>query len=247
MKLSIKHKNGIIGTLLFHCILLTIAIIAEVRQNEPTVFQVLVDPETLDEVPEEKMKKEIDKISKELEKLMERIEKQPIQNVVREQKDDIYKPTQIKPEMTQEEYEREVIRNSLSPEEFQRYIENQPKMPGDEPVAESKLSKPKVEESQPKMVESKGLSTVVYYLDGRKAFYINVPAYRCEGASKVVVNIVVSPEGAVVSAVIDEAKSTLLTDCYRRAALESANSALFEPISERKRQNGRIEYFFLPQ
>jgi len=246
LKLSVKHKNGIIGTLLFHSLLFACLLIFDAEQKPPVVFNVLVDENMLEDSKEEKTQKEIDKLSKELEEINERIKSQQIYNYIQEQKEPISKPTPIRPDMSEEEYERQVVRNSLTEEEFRKYVENRSKYEdlGDEPQAAPNQKK---ESEIPQKVSQAGPSTVIYYLEGRKAYYIRVPAYRCEGASKVVVIIEVSSEGEVIRAVVDEKNSSMLSECYQNAALESAKSAYFSPSDKQKRQSGRIEYYFIPQ
>ena len=74
LKLSFGHKNGIIGTLLFHVIILSIALTSEMKQNPPVTFHVLVDQEMLDETPEEEFSERLKESFQGVEELYEQLE-----------------------------------------------------------------------------------------------------------------------------------------------------------------------------
>jgi hypothetical protein len=245
LKLTFQHKNGIIGTLIFHVLILCFALISEIRQHPPVTFQVLVDPTTLDETPEEEMERLKEELAKEVERLYEQMNRQDIKNVAVNKDYEEQKPTEYKASMTDEEYEREIVRNALNQEEFEKYVENKPTFDDDEKMPE--LKKPK-EKEKPQKSAYKGPATVVYFLEGRSSLYLDIPVYTCEGAAKVAVNIVVNAVGSVTKATVDEQKSVFATDCYRKAALESAKNALFSAAPSGKgNQNGSIVYHFIAQ
>lgn len=243
--MAFQHKNGIIGTLLFHAIILSVALISEMKQYPPVTFQVLVDPATLDETPEEEVERLKEELAKEVERLYEQLDRQELKNVVINKDYDEQKPTEYKASMTDEEYEREIVRNALNQEEFEKYIENKPTFDDDVPVPEQK--KP-IEKEKPQKSAYKGSATVVYYLAGRSSVYLDIPVYTCEGSAKVTVNIEVSPEGQVVKQLVDMQNSVFATECYRNAALESAKNALFSMAPASKgNQKGSIVYHFIAQ
>ena len=53
-----------------------------------------------------------------------------------------------------------------------------------------------------------GPSVVSYYLEGRKASKLSIPAYRCMGAGEVTVLITVDNSGTVIAAKVDESCSS---------------------------------------
>ena len=250
MKLSFGHKNGIIGTLLFHVIILSIALTSEMKQNPPVTFHVLVDQEMLDETPEEELERLKEELSRELEELYEQLGGEEIRNIAvnrdyEELKAAEYKATKYKSTMTDEEYEREIVRNALNQEEFEKYVENKPVFEEEVYVPEKREKK---EKEKPQKTAYKGPATVVYYLDDRTSIYLDIPVYTCEGAAKVTVNIEVAPDGSVVKAVVDQKNSILATECYTKAATESAKSAFFSAASNSKgNQSGSIVYHFVAQ
>ena len=244
LTITSRHRWGIIGTLMFHFMLLTIAYLSEIKQHVPETFMVLIDPESLDETPEEELERRKEELNKEVDKLYKQLDRSdPIKNVAVNKDYEEQKPTEYKPEMTDEEYERELVRNSLNNEEFEKYIENKPTL-------EKEVIVPKKEEVQEKKAQKsayKGPGTVVYFLKGRSSVYLDIPAYTCEGAAKVTVNIEVTADGRVVKTSIDGDKSFFISDCYKKAALESAQSAIFSRVQSPEIQKGTIEFQFIAQ
>ncbi len=92
-----------------------------------------------------------------------------------------------------------------------------------------------------------GPAVISYYLLGRKALYLPVPAYKCEAGGQVVVDIEVNPNGTVGRATIDQSRS-VADDCITQAALRAANDSRFSASSaSSNRQRGSITYLFVPQ
>ncbi len=81
----------------------------------------------------------------------------------------------------------------------------------------------------------------------RHAVKLPVPAYKCAGGGRVVVEVVVSRNGDVLSANVDKSRSTA-DDCMTSAALEMALRARFNvDASAPSRHSGTITYAFVPQ
>jgi hypothetical protein len=90
-------------------------------------------------------------------------------------------------------------------------------------------------------------TTVSYFLEGRWHSYIYIPTYKCQGGGTVLLDIVIDQSGRVVSALIQENKSTA-DPCLREEAYRSAVSARFnaDPKASSK-QLGSMTYVFLAQ
>ncbi len=101
--------------------------------------------------------------------------------------------------------------------------------------------------SKPQERKYSGPSVVSYYLEGRKASKLSIPAYRCMGAGEVTVLISVDNSGAVVAAKVDESVSS--TDgCLRSFAIRAARLSRFSAsASAPARQSGNIVYKFIAQ
>ena len=92
-----------------------------------------------------------------------------------------------------------------------------------------------------------GPSVVSYYLEGRNASKLSIPAYRCMGAGEVTVLITVDNSGTVIAAKVDESVSS--TDgCLRSFAVRAARLSRFSADPKAPaRQTGNIVYQFIAQ
>ena len=92
-----------------------------------------------------------------------------------------------------------------------------------------------------------GPSVISYYLEGRKASKLPIPAYRCMGAGEVTVIITVDPAGTVIAAKVDESCSTA-DGCLRSFAIRAARMSKFSAsTSAQPKQIGNIVYQFIAQ
>ncbi len=90
-------------------------------------------------------------------------------------------------------------------------------------------------------------TTVSYFLEGRWHKYLYIPTYKCQGGGTVILDIVISQSGKVVSALISDNKSTA-DPCLREEAYRSATTAQFNADAKASaKQLGTITYVFLPQ
>ena len=110
------------------------------------------------------------------------------------------------------------------------------------PVIPEKKEEKKQEES----VYS-GPSVVSYFLEGRKASHLPIPAYRCLGAGQVTVLITVNPGGTVIDAKVDDAVSSK-DGCLRNFAVRAARLSKFSAKADAPaKQQGNIVYEFVAQ
>lgn len=92
-----------------------------------------------------------------------------------------------------------------------------------------------------------GPSVISYYLEGRKASRLPIPAYRCMGGGEVTVLISVDPTGTVVTAKVDESCSSS-DGCLRAFAIRAARISKFSASPDAPpKQNGNIVYQFIAQ
>lgn len=115
---------------------------------------------------------------------------------------------------------------------------------------EDEVALPGKKEQEKKDKESKsysGPSVVSWYLEGRKASRLPIPAYRCLGGGEVTVLIKVDPQGNVIDARIDEGSSTQ-DSCLRNFAVRAARMSKFSASpTAPARQEGNIVYQFIAQ
>ena len=85
----------------------------------------------------------------------------------------------------------------------------------------------------------------VYDLQGRSlgTGALPVPVYNVQDEGRVVVTIVVNPEGAVIRTSINKRTNTV-NPALRRAALEAAQKARFNAVDGVDNQSGTITYYF---
>ena len=92
-----------------------------------------------------------------------------------------------------------------------------------------------------------GPSVVSYFLEGRKASHLPIPAYRCLGAGQVTVLITVDPAGKVIATKVDEAVSSK-DGCLRSFAVRAARLSRFSAKADAPaKQQGNIVYEFVAQ
>lgn len=93
----------------------------------------------------------------------------------------------------------------------------------------------------------KGPSVLSWTLDGRSAFSLPIPVYKCQGGGDVSVKISVGRNGYVTSAQIIEG-SSVSDGCIRAAALSAAKRSRFSASETAPNpQTGEIVYRFIPQ
>ena len=92
-----------------------------------------------------------------------------------------------------------------------------------------------------------GPSVLSYSLKGRKGRYLEVPAYKWYGAGDVTVIIGVDRTGRVISAKVDEAKSSKDRNLYALAISAALNSEFTALAAAPNPQSGSIVYRFIRQ
>lgn len=113
-------------------------------------------------------------------------------------------------------------------------------------VADPNPIKQDTQEEKQEVVYS-GPSVVSYYLDGRKASRLPIPAYRCMGGGEVTVLISVDPTGTVIAAKVDEGNSAA-DGCLRAYAVRAARLSKFSASATAPpKQSGNIVYQFIAQ
>ena len=87
-------------------------------------------------------------------------------------------------------------------------------------------------------------SSISFSLLGRSALDIPNPIYTCDRSGKVVINITVNAEGAVISTSVNKASSSTSNECLTNKAMEYAAGAVFSKMPGRNSQPGTITYNF---
>lgn len=87
-------------------------------------------------------------------------------------------------------------------------------------------------------------SSISFSLVGRSAINIPNPVYTCDTSGRIVVNIEVNDEGAVVHTSVNKSSSSSSNECLIDQALEYAAGARFSALPGRDSQPGTITYNF---
>ena len=240
-RLSSEEKAGIYTTVIVHLAVVIVLLLAGLDWSIKQEKGFLMDFSQLEE--KERLQEEIERLEKEAafkESIAQRLQQEidaapPVRGVAVDRaalKDDrgtnaeqLYKDAQ----RLQEELARG---HEIQQED---YADPNPVKPAQE--------EPKKEDAP---VYS-GPSVVSYYLDGRKASKLPIPAYRCMGAGQVTVLIKVAPNGTVVDAKVDESVSSA-DKCLKEFAVRAARLSKFSAKADAPaRQQGNIVYEFVAQ
>lgn len=143
-----------------------------------------------------------------------------------------------------EDYKDELIKNALSDEEYDKYIDKEYEYDIEEIKEEQTSEK---NEKQKKEQNYQGATYIRYNLKDRHERKLIIPTYKCEGYGKVVVKIAVNKLGKVIKTEIISSSANS-TDCLKEAALSSAKNSLFDKnINAPEKQTGTISYTFKQQ
>lgn len=140
--------------------------------------------------------------------------------------------------------------NRFEQEEFERLRKERETGDQENAPAPSENNKPQEEPQENYDYFGKSFNgnvTALADVPGRNPSNIHIPGYLCKGGGKVEVLVVVDQAGYVVSASIDEPKSTQ-DDCLLEEAVNSALKSKFAAKSDApKKSPGKIVYRFIPQ
>lgn len=240
-RLSQEDKAGIYTTVIVHLMVVIILLIAGLDWTIRKENTFVLDFSALEE--KERLQEEIERLQEEAafkESIAERLQQQldaapPVRGIAVDRgalKDD--RGTDA------EQLYRDAQRLQ---EELARGYEVQE----DEVVEPAPVIPDKKEEKKESEAVYSGPSVVSYYLEGRKASHLPIPAYRCMGAGQVTVLITVDPGGTVIGAKVDESVSA--TDaCLRSFAIRAARLSKFSAKADAPaKQTGNIVYEFVAQ
>ena len=241
-KLSGEDKAGIYITVIVHLTVIIILLLSQIgavlRKDNSFVIDFSREEalEQLEKEEQERLEQEAfdDEISQRIQEMMEGTSGTAFRNVAVNRsalKDD--RGTDA--EKLYEDAERlaQELKNGVDLEPDEDYAEVAPQ------TQTKKEEKPVREYSGP--------SVVSYYLEGRKASKLPIPAYRCYGGGMVTVIITVDNAGNVVAAKVQEEVSTD-DRCLREFAVRAARLSKFSSDPKAPaRQAGNIFYQFISQ
>ena len=242
-----RHRVGILVTIIIHLLLVLFFMVTEFGNMKRKIDkqQVLIDF-----VDPEAMQKEIDQKKAEIKQLTQQelvktLEKEYIgKNIAVNQADN--DPKQSIDKMVNDikgELNIKDRPSSSSAPEIHKQAEPDAKVESNP----QKDQKPVLNEKGERTYY-KGATTISYFLEGRTDVYMPVPVYKCQGSGKVVLEIIVNPNGYVMSIALNKAESQITEDCLLEAATRAALTTRFNAKgSAPEKQRGKITYIFIAQ
>lgn len=226
-----EHLNGILGTIIFHLILLISFLFVKISTIDKSgESRFIIEIEEPIEMEEEKLEVEKEK----LEKLLPGLDREVRRNIA------VNTARQVEEEISTEKYIEQLKKElniSDPPDNWKEQLEAQYAKP------EKNEEKKKTDDQ-----EFSGLTNIEYYLENRTDRYIHVPVYKCEGSGMVTIQIVVSQQGEVLNTSVDSKATTVTDPCFIEEATRAAKKSHFNPdINAPVRQKGTITYNFIAQ
>ncbi len=237
-----RHKYGIIGTLLFHTVLMAVLILGQVSSvplpAEQAPIELALESEATEAEAQPHKEEQEPGAAQPVTNVASNITATPEQSLSRSAR-----------ERMAEHVERDLL--NMEKSEFDRLAQERREQGKEISVPQldpSKFDKSNYMEKPPKPVKVEGLTTVSYDLVGRSHIVLEVPAYLCKGSGKIVVRVAVDRSGNVSKAELDPAASTAISGCMAENALLSASGARFNSSAAAAQpQRGTITYIFLAQ
>ena len=238
---NLENKAGLYLTIIFHLVVIIVLLVYQIDSTMKAETSFVLDfskQEELEKQEEIRVLKE--EVSKQLDEMIAaaRASQAPIRNIA---VDASNKPLKDDRNTDADQLYKDAERLAKELKAGQNAIEE------DATEETVDLSSKKSEENEQTSQPYSGASVLSYRLDGRKARYLPIPAYKCYGGGDVVVIINVDQTGRVVGAKVNEAGTTG-DGCMKREAVKAAKLSRFSGSQTAPDpQVGEIVYRFIPQ
>jgi hypothetical protein len=248
MKRNDGRLAGILGTVIFHLLAAVIFMSFQVRslqkENEK-IFRIEFEESPEPESEEEKIEIPLSTLEKILQGDNEML------NIARNL------ANKADPTVNRDDYidrvKEELIKSGQLDEN--NYIDEwrEKALNGDENLAMEKEQPKTIEQEKPTASQEmasnfQGPTRIYYNLEGRTHTYLPIPIYKCEGAGKIMISIVVNLKGIVEDAKVNTGESTTTNPCLIETALQAALLSRFNAdVDAPRTQKGTITYHFVAQ
>ena len=226
--------NGILGTILFHLVLVLFFLlvkVGDVRRKQMEYYPIEFEEELVDI---EEIIKEIESMRAEIPTLEDEVRRNIALNVA----------DKINDQISTEKYIEE-LKEELGIENLEQYLDRS--LPDEDNISYSEEQEADENEESDSDEEYSGPTNVTYFLENRFKKYLPIPVYTCKGGGLVRVNIVVNQKGKVISTSISPESDTR-EECLLETALKYAVRTKFNSdYNADPRQDGYIMYQFIPQ
>jgi len=237
-KIKSEQRVGVYLTLIFHLVVLIVLLLVSINSLVAPEASFVLDFTKQEQRENEQREIELrEEISRELDNLLA-VPRRQIRNVAvdvgAQLKDDRHSnPDRVYEEARELQRKLDASKEDALKEESTETVDLNP-----EPEKEKK------KEESPTY---KGPSVISYRLDGRKAHFLPVPAYKGYGSGDVFVEIVVNPRGRVIDARVMESISSADKSLHDFAIEAAMRSRFAASESSGPRQTGEIHYRFIGQ
>lgn len=240
-KQSKESKVGLYTTVIFHLVIVIILLISSIGVTMQKESSFVLDFSKQEQIEKEKEIVEFkEKVSKELDQMIAQSRNQRVRNVAVDAGEKLKDDRSKNPSQVYNEARR--LQNSLD-------AARQRSMALDKEDADhyASLNKSREEEQSSNTKAYSGPSVISYTLDGRKAQYLPVPAYKGYGSGDVAVKIYVNMKGRVVDAEVIESLSTSDSSLWDFAIAAAKRSRFTASTTAPATQIGEIVYRFIAQ
>ncbi|MDR2036778.1 MAG: hypothetical protein LBQ60_02525 [Bacteroidales bacterium] len=237
-----EHYIGILTTIALHLFIISMILVLKIRTNAQRDYSIMLDMSLIQELPEDPTEETRQEES--VQELVQTLNQEyNVRNI----------PVNVAENRAIENIDKMVrdIKNEMNitdppdpytPEEIaqqeQELLEEEARI-YDEKYPENEMGERTVYQ---------GPTTVSYDLSDRRHISMPIPAYKCLGHGKIVVDIVVNRKGYVLSAEINKSKSDSQDPCLTEAAKRDAERSRFNNSSSApNKQQGSITYIFFAQ
>ncbi len=236
MRLTPDQKAGLLITAIIHLAVIVVLLLFQVGYSVQRENSFVLDFTKQEEKEKEEAKEELHRSALEqLENLISAARSEPVRNVT------------VNRSQLRDDRNTDADQLYRDAERLAKDLRDGQNRKADDPddFVQDPVTKPA--EAPRKKETYSGPSVLSWYLDGRKATHLPIPAYRCVGAGEVTVTITVNNQGTVVDAKVDEGASSR-DGCLRSFAIRAARLSKFNASSSAPaRQMGTITYAFIAQ
>lgn len=236
----LSRRAGLYLTIIFHLILVIILLIVSISTVRKGEISFVTDSEGKiardRQEEEERLQEEIKAIAKA--QLEDQIAGRPVTT---------YRAVAVNRSTSQLKDDRNTDADKLykDAEDLQKRIKDAAKIPTD--GVDDVPSAAKYEEEKEEKPAYKGPSVLYWILEGRRAFSLPIPVYKCRGGGDVTVQIYVGRNGYVQKAAVVQ-DASVPDECIRNAALNAAKRSRFSKSDTADEpQIGQITYRFIAQ
>ncbi len=226
--------NGILGTVIFHLVLILFFIVFKIGDVKKKHIEYL-------HIDFEEELKDIEEIIKEVENMpvkIDQLEEEVRRNIA------VNIADKLNQKISTDKYIEE-LKEELGIENLQQYLDRNLPDKGNITYSEEEINKDEEKSEEDK--EYSGPTNITYFLENRSKRYLPIPVYTCKGGGLVVVNIVVNQHGDVISTSISDDSETRDKCLMETATKYAARSTFNMDYDAEPRQSGYIMYQFVPQ